>query len=206
MRIKYLAAIIVLVTVGTASYQSSGHSITDNEQIVTARYGETIEVQVEPDGHFKMPVIHRIDYDQKNIHITRFSHEVPTLDKKYLLLKIQAFWKISDSMKYNENFSNFNEAKNLVWDSAEEAVRRVIITYEIKDVLKETDKSIEKSQCSRDIELEIIQLTNNYISKKGIEILNIDIRINSQPIRSPKLDVINGSTFTDGLLWRLILS
>lgn len=187
MRIKYLVAIIVIFTVSAKSYQGEGYTIP-NKQLFTTHYSELVEMRTGAGSYFKMPVIHLIDHEQNDIHITTFTHEVPTLDKKYLSLRIKVFWKISDFIKYYENFSSFDEAKNLVWDSAEESVRRVIITHKEKEVLKESDNSIANSQCSRAVELEIIQLTNSYIFKKGIELLNIDIQINTQPIKNQKLE------------------
>ena len=183
MRINYLIAIIVIVTVSAMSYQSEGYTIP-NKQVLTTHYSELIEIQTEACRYYKMSVIHLVDNEQNDIHITTFSHEVPTLDKKFLSLRIKVFWKISDFIKYYENFPSFDEAKNLVWDSAEESVRRVIITHKKKEVLKESDNSTANSLCSRAIEMEIIQLTNSYILKKGIELLNIDIQINTQPIKT----------------------
>jgi len=56
MKIKYLAAIIVIVTVNAKSYQSEGYTIT-NKQALPIHYSELIEMRTGASSYFKRPVI-----------------------------------------------------------------------------------------------------------------------------------------------------
>ena len=99
MRIDYLFAIIVMVTICAKSYQSDGNTIS-NKQVLATHYSELIEMRTYAGSYFKIPLLHLVDHEQNDIYVTKFTHEVPTLDKKFLSLRIKVFWRISDFIKY----------------------------------------------------------------------------------------------------------
>ena len=113
-----------------------------------------------------------------NIHIAESSHQVPTLDKNFLLLKIRAFWKISDPILYFKSVYSFNNAKNRVTDISEPAGRMVITSHNLDEIVNLADiREPENLQSKRDIELEILEISKSKLLEFGIELTNIEAKI-----------------------------
>ncbi len=178
MRIDRLIEIIFIVAVTVFLYQSSKYVIDKNEQVVIIQFGKVTKAQMEPGTYYKIPVIQKTHYYKKNIHTAESSHQVPTLDKKFLLLKIQAFWKISDPILYFKSVYSFNNAKNRVTDISEPAGRMVITSHNLDEIVNLADiREPENLQSKRDIELEILEISKSKLLEFGIGLTNIEAKI-----------------------------
>ena len=171
MKINYYIIIIILITISMLCLNSK-KSIVFSEQTMIVALEEVRDFELDCDGNIKQPIFQKEATTQKKIYITRFSSEVPTLDKVFLLLKVKVVWEIENIITYNKIFPDFIEAKDSVWDYTELILRKVMMVNKKKDILNE----INKAKCNRDIEIEIIRLLNDYFSKKGISIINIKIK------------------------------
>ena len=178
MRIDRLIGISFVVAVTFFLYQSSKYVIDENEQVLIIQFGKVTKAQTEPGTYYKIPVIQKTHYYKKNIHTAESSHQVPTLDKKFLLLKIRAFWKISDPILYFKSVYSFSNAKNRVTDISEPAGRTVIISHNLDEIVNETNiKEPEILQSKRDIELEILEISKPKLLEFGIALINIEVKI-----------------------------
>ena len=178
MRIDRLIGISFVVAVTIFLYQSSKYVIDENEQVVIIQFGKVTKAQTEPGTYYKIPVIQKTHYYKKNIHTAESSHQVPTLDKKFLLLKIRAFWKISNPILYFKSVYSFSNAKNRVIDITEPAGRMVITSHNLDEIINLTDiKEPENLQSKRGIELEILEICKSELLEFGIELMNIEAKI-----------------------------
>ena len=178
MRISRLIGISFVVAVTILLYQSSKYVIDENEQVVFIQFGKVTKAQTEPGTYYKIPVIQKTHYYKKNIHIAESSHQVPTLNKKFLLIKIRAFWKISDPILYFKNVYSFNNAKNRVTDISESAGRMVITSHNLDEIVNlSAIKEPENLQSKRDIELEILEISKSKLQEFGIGLINIEAKI-----------------------------
>ena len=178
MRIDRLIGISFVVAVTIFFYQSSKYVIDENEQVVIIQFGKVTKAQTEPGTYYKIPVIQKTHYYKKNIHTAESSHQVPTLDKKFLLLKTRAFWKISNPIFYFKSVYSFSNAKNRVIDITEPAGRMVITSHNLDEIVNLTDiKEPENLQSKRDIELEILEISKSKLQEFGIGLINIEAKI-----------------------------
>ena len=178
MRIDRLIGISFVVAVTFFLYQSSKYVIDENEQVLIIQFGNVTKAQTESGTYYKIPVIQKTHYYKKNIHTTVSSHQVPTLDKKFLLLKIRAFWKISDPILYFKSVYSFSNAKNRVIDITEQAGRMVITSHNLDEIVNLTDiKEPENLQSKRGIELEILEICKPELLEFGIRLINIEAKI-----------------------------
>ena len=182
MKTNKLSATIIVITLVILLPQKSHCGINNSERLVIPLFDKLFKVQAKQENHLRKAITQNTHYYPKNIQVVEFTHVAPTLDKKFVSLKIKAFWKISKLPKYQKHITSYNMAKNLVWDFTEEAVRRVIIAHNLKDIVERSESGIlVDMRCSRDIESETIKLSNNNLLKVGIKIVNIETRI-SYPI------------------------
>jgi len=178
MKIEHLIVIIFVFAITVYFYQSSKYDIDEGEQVIIIQFGKIKTAQTEPGTYFKIPFIQKIHYYDKNIHIAENSQQIPTLDKEFLLLKIRAFWKISDPILYFKSVYRFNNANNRVIDIAEMTGSLVITTHSLKEIADFTNiKETEDLQCKKDIELEILKICKPKLLKFGIELINIEAKI-----------------------------
>ncbi len=178
MKIERLIGIIVVVAVTVFLYQSSKYVIDEGEQVVIIQFGKVRFAQTEPRTYYKIPIIQKTHYYKKNIQTSESSHQVPTLDKKFLLLKIRAFWKISDPILYFKSVYSFSNANNRVIDIAEPAGRMVIISHHLEEIVNVTNtEEYENLQSKRDIELNILEISKPKLLEFGIELINIEAKI-----------------------------
>lgn len=182
MKTNKLSATIILTMLIIFSPQNSNSEVENGERQIFPIFEKLFEVQTKQGTLLKQAITQNTHYYPKDLQVFDFTHETPTLDKKFVLLKVQVFWEISELEKYQKNIKSYNGAKNLVWDFAEEAIRRVIIAHDLKDIVKRSEiYTLDNIRCSRDIELEAIKLSNNNLLKVGIKIVNVEAKI-SYPI------------------------
>ena len=169
MRIDRLIGISFIVAVTIFSYQSSKYVIDENEQVVIIQFGKITKAQTEPGTYYKIQVIQKTHYYKKNIHTAESFHQVPTIDRKFLLLKTRAFWKISNPILYFKSVYSFSNAKNRVIDITESAGRMVITSHNLDEIVNLTDiKEPEYLQSKRGIELEILEICKSELLEFGI--------------------------------------
>ncbi len=174
MRIARIIVIFFVVAIAVFFYQSSKYVVSEDEQVVIIQFGEVKKSIAKPGSYFKIPIIQKTHYYEKKIQTAQSTHPVPTLDKKFIELTIRAVWRISDPILYFKRVYSFRNAKNRVIDIAEPAGRLVIISHKLDEiVIKETE--ILKSK--REIELEILSTSKPKLLEFGIELINIEAKI-----------------------------
>jgi regulator of protease activity HflC (stomatin/prohibitin superfamily) len=179
MKINNLIAAFFLITLFLVSPQSSHCLIKASERDGFPISEKLFKFQNNQGHHFDKTITQYAQYYPKNTQVIEFTHDAPTLDKKFVSLKVEVFWKISELNKYQMNISNYDMAKNIVWDLTEEALRLVIIGNNLKEIVTHPENGIlENVSLSRYVELEILKLSNNNLLKFGIEIVNIEAKIN----------------------------
>ena len=180
--INKLSATLIFITLILFSSQYSNSVSKKEYRIIVPLSDNSFKMPTYQGNYAKRAIIQNTDYYQRNIQLIEFTNETPTLDKKFVTMKIRAFWKISKIEVYQKKITDYNMAKNYVWDFTEEALRRVIIAHKLNDIVNLSEIGIiENIRCSRNIELETINLSNINLLKFGVKLVNIEARI-SYPI------------------------
>ena len=178
MRFYHIPLIVLIAGFAFFAYQNSKYVITESDQVVVTQFGKVTKSQTRPGTFYKIPIFQKTHYYKKKIHTVESSHPVPTLDKKFIELKIRAFWKISDPVLYFKSVYSFRNAKNRVIDIAEPAGRMVIISHNLDEIINEINiKETENIEVRKAIELEILELSRPKVLKFGIELINLEAKI-----------------------------
>ena len=178
MRFYHIPLIVLIAGFAFFAYQNSKYVITESDQVVVTQFGKVTKSQTRPGTFYKIPIIQKTHYYQKKIQTAESSHPVPTLDKKFLELKIRAFWKISDPVLFFKSVISFRNAKNRVFDIAEPAGRMVIISRNLDEIVNEINiKETENLEVRKAIELEILEISKPKVLKLGIELINLEAKI-----------------------------
>jgi len=182
MRLYSIIAIIIAVAITIIFYQNSKYVLEENKQVLIVQFGQVMKAQTAPGTYYKIPFIQKTHFYDYIIQTAEISHQVPTIDKKFLLLKIKAFWRISDPILYFKSVHSSNNAANRVEDITEMAGRMVIISHKLDEIINVTNiTDPDNIQSKREIEIEIFEIAKAKLLEFGIGLTKLEGKI-SYPI------------------------
>lgn len=177
---------------------SSGFFIVyETEQVVITRFGKPVGDPIQTPGmYFKIPVIDKATYfDQRILEWDGHPNQIPTKDKKYILIDTTARWKIIDPLTFLQTVGNETGAQTRLDDIIDSAVRNEVTSHNlieivrgsnrVIDVLKEQhlqekseeESTIEKIKVGRDkITRNILKRAKPTIKKYGIDLIDVRIK------------------------------
>ena len=137
-----------------------------------------MNVQTEPGTYYKIPLFHKVHYYKKTSVIENNAEKLITIDKNYLLFKSDVFWRITDLLQYYKAVFKYDHGKYRVMDVVKSAERDIIAQHYLGDIVLENEyASMKDAPCSPDITKKIIDISNPYLIKLGIELISIEATI-----------------------------
>jgi len=175
MRNNLIATIIIILIIAVIAYQDAKIVLGDDDQVIITQFGKVVEPAYKvPGEYFKYPFIQKTHYFSKFFYATDSWQEVPTEDKKFVLLKTRSFWEISDPIKYYQNLNSYDLAKDFVSKHIGAAERDVITAHELADLtVKDVIKALNDVRCKRKVEYKIAEISKPNLMKAGIKLSNI---------------------------------
>jgi modulator of FtsH protease HflC len=157
--IVLVAVVLVLVIGGLAS----AYVIPEGRQAVITQFGRPIGEPVTTTGlHFKLPFIQNVQYvDKRILSWDGHPNQIPTRDKKYIVVDTTARWRIDNALKFIQTVQTERGAKARL-DGILDAVTRDTISNHnlveavrnsnaILDYIEERRKEIEEQLASGEI-------------------------------------------------------
>jgi modulator of FtsH protease HflC len=157
--IVLVAVVLVLVIGGLAS----AYVIPAGRQAVITQFGRPIGEPVTTTGlHFKLPFIQNVQYvDKRILSWDGHPNQIPTRDKKYIVVDTTARWRIDNALKFIQTVQTERGAKARL-DGILDAVTRDTISNHnlveavrnsnaILDYIEERRKEIEEQLASGEI-------------------------------------------------------
>jgi len=194
---KSVVGLIVLVILLVGAY-SSAYVLTEGQQAVITQFGRPIGKSVVDAGlHFKLPFIQDVRYvDKRILSWDGYPNQIPTKDKKYIIVDTTARWKIIDALRFIETVQNERGAKARL-DAILDAITRDTISNHhlvegvrnsnaILDKVNKLKESGEKEEITGEIELikvgreqlsaMISKKSNEELKPFGISIIDVQLR------------------------------
>ncbi len=173
-----LVSIIIASLLGCILYISSKYEIDDSKQAVITRFGKIVGAQAENGAYYKLPIIDEVHFYQKDVFVSKNSQEIPTREKKYLLMKGSSFWKIKDPIQFHKTVLNSESGSRLVLDIMVAAQRNSISARYLEEIVTgEKPGRIQDGKCKSQVTMEIMELTKEKVMKFGIELVKFDATI-----------------------------
>lgn len=104
------------------------YQVNETEQVIITRFGQPVGGAITTPGlHLKMPFIHKVRRFEKRILEWDGSPEqIPTLDKRFLLLDTTARWRISDPLRFLQAVGDERSAHTRLDDLIDSAARDIV--------------------------------------------------------------------------------
>jgi modulator of FtsH protease HflC len=133
---------ILLVIVATFS---SAYILTEGRQAIITQFGRPIGEPVTEAGlHFKMPFIQNIQYvDKRILSWDGYPNQIPTRDKKYIVVDTTARWRIDDALKFIQTVQNERGAKARLDAILDAITRDTISNHNLVEAVRNTNSILD---------------------------------------------------------------
>lgn len=189
--VTILLAIIILLGLSGAFY-----TVSETQQVVVTQFGQPMGEPISESGlKFKVPFIQQANYFEKRIlEWDGEPNQIPTKDKRYIIVDTTARWKIKDALKFLQSVGNENGGKARLDDILDSATRDAITNQNLVEAVRNTNRIIEEKITPEDDsmgqfeELEkieqgrglltraILEEASKIVPQYGIELIDIRIK------------------------------
>lgn len=140
-----LSAQILVVAILTFASYSSAYIVTEGRQAIITQFGRPIGEPVTQAGlHFKMPFIQSIQFvDKRILTWDGYPNQIPTRDKKYILIDTTARWRIDDALKFIQTVQNERGAKARLDAILDAITRDTISNHNLVEAVRNTNTLID---------------------------------------------------------------
>lgn len=202
------AAPLIIVILGLLLVfliSSSAYVVPEGYQVVITQFGKPVGEPVTEAGlHFKVPFIQKDRrLDKRLLTWDGDANQIPTKDKKYILVDTTARWRIVDPLRFIESVQTERRARDRIDAILDSETRNVISNHNLVEVVRNTNEileaieeikkakasgkvaiedeevvgEIEKIEFGREnLSLQIVERARQALSDLGVEIIDVQIR------------------------------
>jgi len=118
-----LLVVLVLLIAGGTFYQ-----VDETEQVIVTQFGEPARAPITTPGlKMKVPFIQTIRrFDKRVLEWDGLPGQIPTLDKRFIVLDTTARWRISDPLRFLQSVGDERSAQGRLDDLINSAARDVV--------------------------------------------------------------------------------
>lgn len=195
MRNPKMTGLLVLIFLGIIIITQTFYTVGETQQVIITMFGEPRGEPITTAGlKVKLPFIHKAIFFEKRImEWDGDQNEIPTSDKRYLLVDTFARWRIVDPLKYFQSVNNELKAQSRLDDIIDGITRDYISKNVLIEVVRSSNREMEIStegETSTDenadsltIEMGRLAITDaileevqKIVPQYGIEVLDIRIK------------------------------
>ena len=138
--IVVVAFILLLMLLGGAIYV-----VNETQQVVITQFGRPVgEPVVNPGVHFKIPFIQNANFFEKRfLEWNGDPNEVPTKDKRFILVDTYARWRIVDPLKFFQRLQNERGGLSRLDDIIDGETRNAVANHDLVEIVRSTNREVE---------------------------------------------------------------
>lgn len=142
---KYGIVAVLLFLILTV-VRSSVYIVNEAEQVIITQFGQIIGKPIDQAGiHFKVPFMQDASYfDKRILNWDGDPAQVPTKDKKFILVDTTARWRIKDPVQFFKAVKNINLALRRITGIIDGKTKNVISNYNLVEAVRNTNAIIDK--------------------------------------------------------------
>lgn len=135
----------ILLALVLAFVYSGFFVVSETEQVVVTQLGNPVGDPITEAGlHFKIPVIQTAHYFEKRIlEWDGNPKQIPTADKKYILVDTFARWKIVDPLKFYQTVQIEAFAHSRLDDIIDGRTRDIVSLHALDDVVRNSNRKLK---------------------------------------------------------------
>ena len=182
--------LIVVLLAALVLLNQTAYTVSETEQVIITQFGELVgDPVVTPGLHFKIPFIQLTHvFEKRFLEWDGIPNQVPTKDKRFILVDTYARWRIADPRQFFLRVNNELGARSRLDDILDGETRNSIARHDLIELVRSTNRNPEDVQLEseeesvilnriergrHDVALEILQAATGRTVDLGIEILDI---------------------------------
>ena len=121
---------------------SSAYTVPEGQQAVVTQFGRPIGLPITEAGlHVKWPFIQNVQFvDRRILTWDGYPNQIPTRDKKYILVDTTARWKIVDALKFIQTVQNERAAQGRLDATLDAITRDTISDHNLVEAVRNTNQ------------------------------------------------------------------
>ena len=137
-----LGGLIIILTIGTFS---AAYILPEGKQAIVTQFGRPVGTATTEAGlHFKLPLIQKVQYlDKRILSWDGYPNQIPTRDKKYILVDTTARWQIEDALKFIQTVQNERGAKARLDAILDAITRDTISNHNLVEAVRNTNSILD---------------------------------------------------------------
>ncbi len=137
-----MGGLLVILVIATFS---SAFILTEGRQAIITQFGRPIgEAKTEAGLHFKLPFIQKVQYlDKRILSWDGYPNQIPTRDKKYIIVDTTARWRVKDALKFIQTVQNENGAKARLDAILDAITRDTISNHNLVEAVRNTNSILD---------------------------------------------------------------
>lgn len=173
--IGYLTAIVILLILFL--FTGPFYIINEGEQVAVTRFGSIVDSHTEAGLYFKIPFLDKITkYPKLILSLDGDEQRIPTKEYQYIIVDTTARWKITDPVKFYQNFITLDNAYNKLSDIIDSSTRTVITRNRLSEIVrssniintvKTNNEEMDEDEDTKEIDSLVNANTQNEIVLKG---------------------------------------
>jgi len=135
-----LGIIVLLFLVNVSTF-----TVQETEQAIILQLGKVKGDPVTQAGlHWKLPFVQDVTYfDKRILHWDGDVSEIPTRDKKFILVDTTARWKINDALLFYRSVKNIDKARDRMGSIIDGAAKDTISSYALIESVRNANKILD---------------------------------------------------------------
>jgi membrane protease subunit HflC len=189
--IKLIIAGIVLLAILLA-LSSALYIVDQREQVVITQFGDPVRVVKDPGLHVKVPFIQLVtSFEKRVLEWDGRATQIPTKDKKFILVDTYARWRVSDPLKFYQSVGDELGAQTRLDNVIDATVRDFITEQNLIEVVRNSNRplvqsegeEIERAEAEVEIQTgreqltrEILETGSEMTPQYGIELIDVRVK------------------------------
>ena len=163
----------IILIVALFIVPSSFFTVREGEQALITQFGKIIGEPISKAGlYWKMPMVQDVRYFEKRIlSWDGEPNQIPTKDKKYIVVDTTARWRIEDVVKFAQTVQTENGAQTRLDGMLDGVTRDIISGHNLVEAVRNTNKILDRIE-SRDQRIKE--------AKDAVEVLEIEEQITGE--------------------------
>jgi modulator of FtsH protease HflC len=141
--------VVVLAAVAVAILAfASAYALSETEQAILVQFGKPVGGLVTTPGlHFKVPFVQDVHrFDKRWLDYEGGVTQIPTRDKKYIVVEIYARWRIADPLRFFQAVHDERGAQLLLDDIVDGQTRNAVASYDLIELVRSSNTKFETTE------------------------------------------------------------
>lgn len=139
-------ALIALILFGFAS--GALYQVDETEQVIVTQFGQPVGAPIVTPGlKFKIPFIQTVRrFEKRVLEWDGSPDQIPTLDKRFILLDTTARWRIKDPLRFLQSVGDERSAQSRLDDLLDSAARDVVSSHLLIQVVRNFSRELPEQE------------------------------------------------------------